>query len=163
LGAAAADTIYGAIAGFSITFIIGFLIKELFWLRLFGGILLIGIGIRYYYKQPQPLAEQRRKKSAHSDLVSAMLLNLTNPTTVLSFLAVLAVLGLGQHRSHGLSLMLVLGIFAGSMMWWILLAVLANYFRDRFNQRSMVWMNRIAALAIGGFGVITMLMARGSR
>jgi threonine/homoserine/homoserine lactone efflux protein len=163
LGAAAADTIYGAIAGFSITFIIGFLIKELFWLRLFGGILLIAIGIRYYFKQPQPLDAQPRKKSAHSDLVSAMLLNLTNPTTVLSFLAVLAVLGLGQRRSYGLSLILVLGIFAGSMLWWILLAALANYFRGRFNQRSMVWMNRIAALAIGGFGVITMLMARGSR
>ena len=162
LGAAAADTIYGAIAGFSISFIIGFLLKELFWLRLFGGMLLIGIGIVYYCKQPRPL-DAGTKETGHSDLVSAMLLNLTNPTTVLSFLAVLAVLGLGQHRSRLLSLVLVLGIFAGSMLWWIVLAVIANYFRDRFNQRSMVWMNRIAALAIGGFGVITMFMARGSR
>ena len=160
LGAAAADTIYGAIAGFSISFIIGFLIKELFWLRLFGGILLIGIGIVYYFKKPQSLAQERNKKSTHSDVISALLLNLTNPTTVLSFLAVLAVLGLGEHRSHTLSLILVMGIFAGSMLWWIVLATIANQFRDRFNQRSMVWMNRIAALAIGGFGVVTMLLSR---
>ena len=160
VGAAAADTIYGAIAGFSISFVIGFLIRELFWLRLFGGMLLIAIGIRFYFKKPQSLAQEGRKKASHSDLVTAMLLNLTNPTTVLSFLAVLAVLGLGEHRSWELSMVLVAGIFAGSMFWWILLAWIANHFRHRFNQRSMVWMNRIAALAIGGFGVITMLLSR---
>src|SRR5580693_4772009 len=53
LGAAAADTLYGCIAGFSITFVIQFLIREEFWIRLFGGILLVLIGIRYYFKQPQ--------------------------------------------------------------------------------------------------------------
>jgi hypothetical protein len=36
LGAAAADTIYGAIAGFSISFVIRFLIDEEFWIRLGG-------------------------------------------------------------------------------------------------------------------------------
>src|SRR3954465_3741536 len=40
LGAATADTIYGAIAGFSISLIINFLIEEKFWIRLVGGALL---------------------------------------------------------------------------------------------------------------------------
>src|SRR5690242_15578284 len=55
LGAAAADTVYGGIAGFSISFIIQFLLKEEFWIRIFGGLLLIAIGIRYYFKKAQPL------------------------------------------------------------------------------------------------------------
>src|SRR5215467_10218485 len=37
LGAGAADTIYGSIAGFSISIIISFLVRQLFWIRLVGG------------------------------------------------------------------------------------------------------------------------------
>ena len=110
LGAAAADTIYGGIAGFSISFIIGFLVREEFWIRLFGGILLIGIGILYYYRRPESLEKERRNESEKSEYVSAFLLTLTNPTTVLSFLAVLAGLGMGQHREWWLTLFLVLAV-----------------------------------------------------
>jgi len=158
LGAAAADTIYGSIAGFSISFIIEFLLKEEFWIRLFGGILLIGLGVFYYFKKPKSL-DEREKDSPHAELVSAFLLNLTNPTTVLSFLAVLAVLGLGQHYPRLLTFVLVAGIFCGAMVWWIILTFASNHFRDRFNDRAMCWMNRIAGLAIGGFGVIMIILS----
>ena len=56
-------------------------------------------------------------------------------------------------------LLMVAGIFLGSMLWWSLLALLANRFRERFNERAMLWMNRIAGLAIGGFGVATLVFA----
>jgi threonine/homoserine/homoserine lactone efflux protein len=161
-GAAAADTIYGAIAGFSISFIISWLIEKLFWLRLVGGALLIFIGIIYWFKKPKSLKESSGDAPAHSDFVTTFLLTLTNPTTVLSFLAVLATLGLGEHRPARLSLFLVLGIFAGSLAWWAVLALISGYFRDRFTDRAVVWMNRIASFAISGFGLITMLLARNS-
>jgi threonine/homoserine/homoserine lactone efflux protein len=163
LGAAAADTLYGAVAGFSITFVIGFLIRQVFWIRLVGGFLLIGIGALYYFHRPVSLKdslEEKRKESAHSDFVTAFLLNLTNPTTVLSFLAVLAALGMSDHRVWWLTALVVGGIFCGSMLWWIFLALLANHFRCRFNDRAMLWMNRIAGLAIGGFGLVTMILSR---
>jgi threonine/homoserine/homoserine lactone efflux protein len=156
LGAATADTIYGAIAGFSISFIIRFLISHEARIRLFGGILLIGIGIVYFRKKAQSLKEDRQ--SSHSDYTTALLLNLTNPTTVLSFLAVLAVLGLSHTEVWWLNFALVLGIFLGAMLWWTILASVANHFRDRFNERGMRWMNRIAGLAIGAFGIITILI-----
>ena len=158
LGAAAADTIYGAIAGFSIHFVIGFLIREQFWLRLFGGGLLIAIGAYYYFRTPRRLKEIEGEQSARSDYISAFLLNLTNPTTVLSFLAVLTALGLHHHKSWWQGLTLVGGIFAGATAWWLLLAGIASHFRDRFNDRAMVWMNRLAGLAIGGFGLATVAL-----
>jgi threonine/homoserine/homoserine lactone efflux protein len=160
-GAAAADTIYGGIAGFSISFIISFLLRELFWIRLFGGLVLIGLGVQYYFRKPQSM-ENSRSQSAHSEFVTAFLLNLTNPTTVLSFLAVLAVLGMGRRRAWSDTVWLVGGIFAGAMLWWSTLALIVGHFRDRFNERSLLWMNRIAGLAIGGFGGITLLLARHS-
>lgn len=159
LGAATADTVYGAVAGFSISFVIEFLIREEFWIRLCGGILLVGIGILYYFKKPQSL-NQPGGSSGHSEYVSAFLLNLTNPTTVLSFLALLAALGMGHHRARWLTVLLIAGIFAGAMLWWIVLASVASHFRDRFNDRAMLWMNRIGGLAIGAFGVITVALSR---
>ena len=159
LGAAAADTIYGSIAGFSISFIISWLLRELFWIRLVGGITLVGIGAIYYGKRPKTLKEAAESDSNGSLAASAFLLNLTNPTTVLSFLAVLAILGVGQHRPWTLTLFLVAGIFAGAMFWWIVLAFIAGHFRARFNDRALVWMNRIAAGAIAAFGLVTIGMA----
>ena len=159
LGAAAADTIYGSVAGFSITFIIAWLTRELFWIRLVGGVLLIAIGAVYYFKRPKSLEETNQNDSPGSDIATTFLLTLTNPTTILSFLAVLAVLGLGERRHWTLTLFLVLGIFLGAMFWWSLLALISGYFRHRFNDHAVVWMNRISAFAIGGFGLITMGLA----
>lgn len=158
LGAATADTLYGSIAGFSITFIIRFLVREEFWIRLFGGILLILIGVVYYFKRPQALKGEKRGETKQTDYTSALFLTLTNPTTVLSFLAVLAAIGMSQHKTWWLTLFLVLGIFLGSMLWWMVLIGIVNRFRDRFNDGTMLWMNRIAGLAIGGFGAVTLML-----
>src|SRR5580700_4568144 len=83
LGAAAADTLYGSIAGFSITLIIGWLERELFWIRLVGGVLLIAIGVVYYFKRPRSLQEASKEGSTGSDLATTFFLTLTNPTTIL--------------------------------------------------------------------------------
>jgi threonine/homoserine/homoserine lactone efflux protein len=161
VGAAAADMLYGGIAGFSITLVIQFLVREQFWIRLFGGILLVVIGIFYFFKRPVALdARLQDRGSAYSDIRSAFLLTLTNPTTVLSFVALLAALGMGAQRLWWLTVFLVGGIFCGSMMWWIVLSVIVNHFRDRFNDRLLLLMNRFAGVAIGGFGVATFVFRR---
>jgi threonine/homoserine/homoserine lactone efflux protein len=161
-GSALADTIYGAIAAFSISFVIAFLVREQSSIRLFGGIVLIGIGIWYYFRRPWPL-QAERAKTEHADWLSTFLLTLTNPTTVLSFLAVLAVLGLGRQRQWFPTLLIVLGIFCGSMLWWFVLAGITNRLRNRFDDRALLWMNRIGGLAIGLFGLITLLLSRSGR
>jgi threonine/homoserine/homoserine lactone efflux protein len=159
-GAATSDALYGSIAGFSITFVIQFLLREEHWIRFVGGILLVGIGVHYYFKPPYPLGKENGASSKRADYTSTFLLTLTNPTTVLSFLAILAALGMGRIKAWPLTFWLVLGIFCGSMLWWVTLVSAVNHFRDRFNSRAMLWMNRIAGLAIGGFGAFTFLLSR---
>src|SRR6266566_9999761 len=58
LGAATADALYGAIAGFSINFIIQLLIREEFWIRLIGGSFLVVVGLLYYFKPAGSLDAQ---------------------------------------------------------------------------------------------------------
>ena len=161
LGAAAADMLYGAVAGFSITLVVQFLVREQFWIRLFGGILLVVIGISYFFNRPEPLNAQKQDRgSAYSDMRSTFLLTLTNPTTVLSFLALLAALGMGDPRRWWLTVFLVGGIFCGSMVWWIVLSSIVNRFRDQFSDRVLLLMNRFAGLAICGFGVAAFVLRR---
>jgi threonine/homoserine/homoserine lactone efflux protein len=159
LGSAAADSIYGSIAAFSITFVIRILVKEEFWIRLVGGCLLILIGVLYYFKHPQSL-EEHGNESEKKEFVSTFFLTLTNPTTVLSFLVVLSAVGLARNETWWLTSLIVGGIFVGSMLWWVILTGTVNYFRDRFSNRTMLWMNRIAGLAIGAFGLLTILTSR---
>jgi len=159
LGAAVADALYGSVAGFGISLVIQFLIREQFWIRLFGGVLLVLIGISYYLKPRVKLAPPALPEGHHSHFVSAFLLTLTNPTTILSFLAVLAGLGMSQARASWLTLVLVGGIFCGSLLWWVVLVTVVDRLRGRFNDRAMMWMNRIAGVAIGGFGVASFLLS----
>ena len=159
LGAACADTVYGAIAGFSISYVIQFLLREEFWIRLVGGSLLILIGIVYFFRPPKALAPEGGD-SAASNFAGAFVLNLTNPTTVLSFLAVLAALHITGYRGW-LSLLLVGGIFAGGMLWWTFLTLISSHFQERFDHRAMRRMNRVAGIAIGAFGIVTVILSRG--
>jgi threonine/homoserine/homoserine lactone efflux protein len=161
-GAALADTLYGGVAGFSISLVIRFLIREEFWIRLIGGILLMGIGAMYYAKAPRSL-QGSADSSAHSDLISTLLLTATNPTTVLSFLAVLATLGLGRQRPLWQTSLLVGGIFCGSMAWWTILASAVNLLRGKVTDGTMRWMNRVAGIAIGAFGLVNVLLSRWHR
>jgi threonine/homoserine/homoserine lactone efflux protein len=126
----------GCIAGFSITFVIQFLLREEFWIRLIGGILLVLIGVFYYFKQPQSLSAQKQGVADESDYVSTLLLTLTNPTTVLSFLAILATLGMKEDKASWMTLLLVVGIFCGSMLWWIILVTIVNRLRDRIDDHT---------------------------
>jgi threonine/homoserine/homoserine lactone efflux protein len=156
MGAATADTIYGAFAAFSIGYIIRFMVREEFWIRSVGGAALIVIGLVYYFRPSKPL--EASGDSSGSDFLTAFLLNLTNPTTTLSFLAVLAALGVGGYRGW-LSLYLVEGIFTSAMVWWIFVALIAGHFQGRFPPRGMLWMNRIGGIAIGLFGTALVILS----
>jgi arginine exporter protein ArgO len=131
------DTLYGAIAGFSISLVIQFLIREEFWIRLIGGILLMGIGVVYYRKPPRSLEAVQVRS--------------------------LAMLGLGKQRPLWQTSFLVAGIFFGSMTWWTILASVASLLRRRITDRAMRWMNRVAGIAIGGFGLVNVLLSRWHR
>jgi threonine/homoserine/homoserine lactone efflux protein len=52
-----------------------------------------------------------------------MLLTLSNPTTILSFLGIFAALGLRDATSsYASASIFVLGVFLGSTLWWLILS-----------------------------------------
>ncbi len=86
-------------------------------------------------------------------MLSTFLLTLSNPVTILAFLTIFAGLGLAEAGNRGSAVVLVGGVFTGSALWWLLLSGGVGLLRERFTDRHMVWVNRVAGVIIAGFGI----------
>jgi len=161
LGAALADALYGAIAGFGLTALATLLEEQGFWLRLFGGIILILMGIRTFFRPP----EQKGIRSGLDgglvfDLSSTFVLTLANPITILVSAAIFAGMGHAEVEATTTAVgLLVLGVFLGSLVWWMFLVLSAGWLRNWFNPAHMSLVARIAGAVIGVFGAVVLFTA----
>lgn len=158
LGVAVADTIYAAIGAYGISFVGAALSSGETWLKLVGGLVLIAFGIYLARKQPVTAAdEQEVPKSLTADFLMTLGLTLTNPMTILSFAGLFA----GVSGLRGFPLVeipaLLIGVFAGSAVWWLALAFVIGLIRHRISPTTMLWINRGSATAIIGFGVYVLI------
>lgn len=160
LGAATADAAYGCVAGFGLTAISGFLVAQQFWLGLIGGLFLVYLGIRTFMAVPAERAAASRPGGAGSAFLSTLLLTLTNPMTILSFVAVFAGIGLGSTRDYASAALLVSGVFLGSAAWWLFLSATAARFRHQFSPAWLRSINRLSGGVIIAFGIWSLLRLR---
>ncbi len=76
----------------------------------------------------------------------------------LTFAAIFAGLGLaGTNENLKSAGALVLGVFAGSALWWLILCCCVGIFQEKFNLRGLQWVNRISGIIIAGFGLSALL------
>ncbi len=162
LGAATADAFYGAIAGFGLTILSNFLIGQKLWLHLIGGALLCLLGVKTFFSRPAEEGTCVEGNSLWNAYLSTFFLTLTNPMTLLFFLAVFAGLGIGSESHHYVAAgILVSGVFIGSAMWWLILVGFTGILRGLFNFKRQRWLNRISGLIIIGFGLYAFLSLLG--
>jgi threonine/homoserine/homoserine lactone efflux protein len=155
LGAASADMVYGAIAAFGITVVSNLLVEGQVWLRAAGGLFLLYLGLRTFFRQPALLSDSSPRAEMRKAYWTTFGLTLTNPMTILSFAAVIA--GLGDASTgllHGL--LLVAGVFLGSSAWWLLLSSVMHTLRARLSTTALVWINRASGVIILGFSVLVL-------
>lgn len=162
IGAAAADTIYGSLAAFGLYYVTSLLLAQRFWLSIAGGLFLIALGIHSMLAHPPCPNANPEPTSLLGDFSSAFFLTLTNPITIFSFLAVFT--SLGVHADDRIDIedgLLIVGVFCGSLLWWLLLSAGVSLFRDRFSATGLEWAGRISGAIIIGFGVLTLLAVAG--
>jgi len=157
LGAATADGLYGSIAAFGLTAISQVLVDQRPWLGGLGGLFLLYLGVRTWLSHPTTTAVNPGVGGALAAYGSTLALTLTNPATILSFVAIFAGLGLAdQAGAYGQALVLVLGVFLGSALWWLLLSWSVNLFRAAITPTRLSWLNKGAVLVLMGFGVMAL-------
>jgi len=158
LGAATADAAYGAVAGFGLTAIAAFLTGEQMWLRLLGGVFLLYLGGKTFFSRVGTQAVAAPHLGLAADYVSTLLLTLTNPSTILSFIAVFAGLGLGgAGGDFQAATQLVAGVFLGSAAWWWLLSSGVGWFKDKLGPQQLRWINWFSGAILCGFGVAALV------
>ncbi len=155
LGAAAADGIYGALGAFGISAVIGALTGAQFWLRLVGGLFLLFLGVRSLRERP---AEHEATVPPSIGLAGAfastLALTLSNPLTILSFAAMFA--GMGELTGYANALTLVLGVVAGSALWWLGLSSVVGLLRTRLTPKLLRGLNILSGLVLIVFALFAL-------
>ncbi len=158
LGAATADAVYGAIAGFGLTFLSNLILGSQFWIRLFGGIFLCYLGLKIFFSNPSKKSSANMIPSLSRAYSSTLLLTLANPATILSFTAVFAGLGItGPHANYFSSSLMVLGVFLGSTFWWVLLSTAIASLQSKLQFSAFHWINYFSGIIILVFGILAFL------
>jgi threonine/homoserine/homoserine lactone efflux protein len=157
LGAATADAIYGCIAGFGLTFISSVLIRQQGWLRLIGGLFLCFLGLKTFFASPARQEALTKGPGLLGAYTSTFFLTLTNPMTILAFAGIFAGLGIGSAGGNYLSAgFLVLGVFIGSALWWLILSSVVSLFGGKISSQNLRWINRVSGILIAIFGFLAL-------
>ena len=159
LGAATADALYAAVAGFGITWIADWLLGFKLWLGLGGGLFIIILGIRSLMTVPS--LEETQGGSGNGNLMaglaSTFVLTLTNPMTILAFAAIFAGLGLGAgDKSWPAAATMVAGVWSGSVLWWAVVSGLGGIMRGNLGARHFLWINRLVGVGLIALGLVAM-------
>lgn len=157
MGAASADMFYGAVAAFGLEAAQHFLVGQSNWMRIVGGIFLLYLGIKTFFSKPVEGTVEPRTVGLFGSFLTTFLLTITNPITILSFIALFAGLRLGNTGENYLSAsMMVLGVFLGSAAWWLSLSTGVSLLRNKLTPAFLTWINRMAGIVISTFGIFSL-------
>lgn len=162
LGIATVDALYGCVAAFGLTLVSNFLVSQQLWIRLIGGLFLAYLGVRTLLSKPAERAATSNANSFVTAYISTLLLTLTNPLTILSFVAIFAGIGVGgASKSYVSAAIVVLGVFIGSSLWWCILTSIVSFLRGRFTPVWLLWINRVSGGVIALFGLVALVSLYG--
>lgn len=152
LGAAVADAAYGAVGAYGVTGLIAWLQGARVPLALAGGAFLLLLAWRTWFAEPAATGGDATAAPAlASTFAGALALTLSNPATILSFIAIFGALaGAGAPASPG---SMVAGVLAGSALWWLLLCAAVGVMRGRFDALWQRRVARVSALMLAAFAL----------
>lgn len=148
LGAATVDALYSGIAAFGVSFVSDMIADHQVPMRLAGGGLLLFLGTGMFRVSRTDFADRSDGRGLLGSYLTTVVLGLTNPVTLFAFLAVFAAVGLGSGLIDVSTFLPVLGVFAGSCLWFVTLTYTATLFRKRLDDGGLIWVNRISGALI---------------
>jgi threonine/homoserine/homoserine lactone efflux protein len=152
MGAACADAVYGALGAYGVNLAIQALVGARVPLALIGGALLMWLAWQGWRA---PHAEQAAALPPRGELLrcfgGTFALTLSNPATILSFIAVFA--SLAGAAKVDTPALLVAGVWLGSAAWWLLLTALVSLLRERLDARWRARIQRGSSLLLAGFAL----------
>ncbi len=148
------------VGAFGLVLISGFLNDYAQMLRVIGGLLLLFIGTKTFISKTDPQSQDEVKPLGPQllkDFVTTFFLTLTNPATLFSFMVIFAMLGITGKSHFMQSEIVVAGVFAGSLLWWLFLSTSVSLMKSKITDSIMQRTNAVMGIFIFGFGVLALL------
>jgi threonine/homoserine/homoserine lactone efflux protein len=174
-GAAIADSIMAAAALVGLSLVSAWLVEHTTIVRIAGGFVLLVIGVRMIVKRrsarvARPFGSPVRAAEWRAwiiDFATGLGLTLINPATLLAFAGVFAGLGLleqfaeGDITARSTVGIIVIGAFAGSMLWWTTLTVAASAMRQWVPMHIVPWVNVFFGFVVVACGLLAVFVGAG--
>ncbi len=155
LGSSAADCFYACIGAFGLTRISDFLSTYENLISFTGGCLILALGIRLFFKEEKKVSD--KENSGFSMFFSSFAVGITNPAAVLTFLFAFSWFGISGNLSINEGSLLVLGVFAGTYIWWGILSFMTAFFKKRTRNLQIRKMNRIFGTILAAFAMVVFI------
>lgn len=153
LGAACADALYGALGAWGVQAAVAWLVGLRGPLALGGGALLLWMAWQTWRA---PLATGAAPQPSGGDLLrhfaGTFALTLSNPATILSFVAVFGALA-GAGGAPASPGVMVMGVWLGSALWWLALSAGVGRLRHALDDGWRRRINAASALLLAGFAL----------
>lgn len=147
LWAATADAFYWAIAGFGLTLISGFLLAYARIIQIIGIIFLGYLWVKTF-REKSDLSKEKNvisTKNLFLDYLQTVFLTITNPMTILSFVAIFAGLGLWWVKNdYAWASLVVVWVFLGSASWWLFLSFATSRLKEKIKKENFNIINKIS-------------------
>jgi threonine/homoserine/homoserine lactone efflux protein len=159
VGAALAESTYGAIAVFGISAISETLNQYEGYFKVIGGAYLLWLAYKSWYQQPKDATKssQVKKRDLPTMMASTFVLTITNPVTILLFLGVFTSFDiLDADFTYSDATLSIISFFIGSMMWWSMLSTIASSLRKRLTYQRLRQINQVSGIILAIFGIVSL-------
>jgi threonine/homoserine/homoserine lactone efflux protein len=161
LGAATAESLHALAGMIALAAIAQWIVDDPVALQVMGGVFLVYLGARTFMRPPVLLppaskAPVLQPHSVQAAFMASFRLTLANPVNVLAFAAIFAGLGATPGALIGAdsaAAVLVLGVFLGSVLWWLGLSGLIGRLRHHIGARTLTLINRLGGTVLTAFGL----------
>jgi len=157
LGASIGISLYGLVIALGLTTITTLTLTYATAIKIVGAIILIALGIKDLLAKPDAAIATENDTFSLKTIGTTLLLTLTNPMTIVTFISLLPTLGYRTGASSLDSLGMLASIFIGSMIWWIILSFTINYVKRYLSDTILSKVSTASGVALIAFACYLVL------
>lgn len=151
LGASFSDMFYCLLTGLGMSIVIDFIKTNQSILQIIGSLVLVGYGVYLIKKNPaRSLKPPEEKRNTYTqDALTGFLFCFSNPLILFLTIGLFTRFNFIQpDMPLAVSMIGYVFIFAGALLWWLLITFFVNAVRAHFNLRSMWLVNMVIGIVI---------------
>lgn len=157
LGSSVADCFYATVGVAGLTLISDFLLKYQVIINIFGGGLVLFLGICLLIKKEDKSGAIVETMNPVKMFLSSFAVGITNPAAILTFLFAFSYFGISADTGLLQGILLVTGVFTGTYIWWGALTAVTDIVRKKTEKFRFRYMNQIFGSVLSLFGMVVLL------